>query len=201
MELPAKADLRGDEVHLWLIDLDQPEECRDRLGAVLQADERERAARFLRRQHQDRFRVGRGGLRVVLGKYLATEPGLLQFDYGAHGKPALAGGAELRFNLSHPDRWALLGVVRGSDIGVDIEAIRDLADIGAVAERTFTPGENRALATLLAALYARGFNACWMSKEAMVKAAGVGFAFELDGSRSRSIPRSIAWTSRSLAHR
>lgn len=169
--------LQADEVHLWLIDLDQSPEPFD---AALQPDERERAARFIRRQHQDRFRVGRGALRTVLAGYLGQEPRLLRFSYGAHGKPALAESAELRFNLSHSDRWAMLGVVRGVDIGVDIEAIRELADLDAVARRTFTTRENGELDALPAGLRTRGFFACWTRKEAMVKAAGVGLALELD---------------------
>ncbi|WP_395709661.1 4'-phosphopantetheinyl transferase family protein [Reyranella sp.] len=169
--------LQADQVQLWLIDLDQAPEPFD---ALLQDDERERAARFIRRQHQDRFRVGRGALRAVLGGYLGQEARFVRFAYGAHGKPALAEGTDLRFNLSHSDRWAMLGVVRGVDIGVDIEAIRDLADLDAVARRTFTARENRELDALPAGFRTRGFYACWTRKEAMVKAAGVGLAFELD---------------------
>jgi len=177
----ADVTLQKDEVHLWLIDLDQPEEQRAMLGAALDADERARAARFLRRQHQDRFTVGRGALRVLLGSYLAMPPERLQLVYGPHGKPGLAEGDDgLRFNLSHSDRWALLGVVRGSEIGVDIEAARDMADMAAVARRTFSARENRELAALPADAYRRGFYACWTRKEALVKAAGVGVAFELD---------------------
>jgi len=173
--------LQEDEVHLWLIDLDQPEEQRATLGAALDAGERARAARFVRRQHQDRFTVGRGALRVLLASYLATSPETLRLVYGPHGKPGLAEGDDgLRFNLSHSDRWAVLGVARGSEIGVDIEAARDMVDMAAVARRTFSARENRALAALPADSYRRGFYACWTRKEALVKAAGVGFAFELD---------------------
>lgn len=170
-------DVQADEVHLWLIDLDQPPDLFD---AMLQDDERARAARFIRRLHQDRFRVGRGAVRAVLAGYLEREPHLLQLSYGPHGKPGLADAGDLRFNLSHSDRWAMLGVGRGADIGVDIEAIRELSDLDAVARRTFTALENRELDALPAALRARGFYACWTRKEAMVKAAGVGLAFELE---------------------
>lgn len=177
----ADVTLQEDEVHLWLIDLDQPEEQRATLGAALDAGERARAARFLQRRHQDRFTVGRGALRVLLASYLATPPETLRLVYGPHGKPGLAEGDDgLRFNLSHSDRWAVLGVARGSEIGVDIEAARDMVDMAAVARRTFSARENRALAALPADAYRRGFYACWTRKEALVKAAGVGFAFELD---------------------
>ena len=100
----ADVTLQEDEVHLWLIDLDQPEEQRATLGAALDAGERARAARFVRRQHQDRFTVGRGALRVLLASYLATSPETLRLVYGPHGKPGLAEGDDgLRFNLSHSD--------------------------------------------------------------------------------------------------
>lgn len=172
--------MERDEVHLWLVDLDQPHDVRRELIGLLRDDERARAARFARPLLQDRFAVGRGVLRWVLARYLGMDPAALSLTYGPYGKPLLMGAGDLRFNLSHSEGQALLGVARGVEIGVDIEAVRPLRDRDDVAQRTFTVGENRALAVLPPALRDAGFFACWTRKEAVVKTTGIGFAFELD---------------------
>ena len=172
--------IERNEVHLWLIDLDQPQDVRRELVRPLQDDERARAARFARPLLQYRFAVGRAVLRCVLARYLGIDPAALRLAYVPYGKPSLAGAGDLRFNLSHSEGQALLGVARGVDIGVDIEAVRSLRDRDDVARRTFTAGENRALAALAPARRDAGFFACWTRKEAVVKTTGIGFAFELD---------------------
>jgi 4'-phosphopantetheinyl transferase len=172
--------IERDEVHLWRVDLDQPDDVRRELVGLLEDDERARAARFARPLLQDRFAVGRGALRWVLARYLGMDPAALPLAYGPYGKPMLMGAGDLRFNLSHSEGQALLGVARGVEIGVDIEAVRPLRDRDAVARRTFTAGENRALEALPPALRDSGFFACWTRKEAVVKTTGIGFAFELD---------------------
>ena len=167
-------------MHLWLINLDQPDDVQRELVGLLQDDERARAARFARPQLRDRFAVGRGVLRRLVGRYLRMDPAALRLAEGPYGKPLLADEADLRFNLSHSEGQALLGVARGVEIGVDIEAVRPLRDRDDVARRTFTAGENRALSALPSTLRDAGFFACWTRKEAVVKTTGIGFAFELD---------------------
>jgi 4'-phosphopantetheinyl transferase len=172
--------IERDEVHLWLINLDQPDDVQRELVGLLQDDERARAARFARPLLQHRFTVGRGVLRRLVARYLGADPAALRLAQGPYGKPLLADASDLRFNLSHSEGQALLGVARGVEIGVDIEAVRPLRDRDDVARRTFTAGENRALAALPPPLRDAGFFACWTRKEAVVKTTGIGFAFELD---------------------
>src|SRR5262249_56258302 len=117
---------------------------------------------------EDRFAVGRGVLRWVLARYLGIDPTALTLTYGPYGKPLLMGAGDLRFNLSHSEGEALLGVARGVEIGVDIEAVRPLRDRDDVAQRTFTAGENRALAGLPPALRDSGFFPRWAAHEAVV---------------------------------
>ena len=78
------------EVQVWLADLDRPPVAPDRLAALLDPDERARAARFHFDVHRNRFTAGRGLLRLLLGRLLERPPAELRFGYGVKGKPFLA---------------------------------------------------------------------------------------------------------------
>jgi len=130
---------------------------------------------------QQRFALARAALRCTLGQALGLPPQSLEFDYGAHGKPALAGAAAARlgFNVSHSGAVALVGLVQGGEIGVDVEAHRAMTDRDALVRRFFSPAENAAYIALEEADRQRAFFDAWTRKEAVVKALGQGLSFPL----------------------
>jgi len=146
---------------------------------VLSADERERAARFRIERGADRYAVGRGALRMLLGRYTGTEPGALVFQYNGFGKPELT-GSDVCFNLSHSHDIALVAVARGRAVGVDVERIREQVMIDRIAERFFASGEARAVAALPPDRQVRAFFNCWTRKEAWIKARGEGLSIPLN---------------------
>ena len=158
---------------IWLADLDASDAGDGALG-VLSADEQARARRFVFDLHRRRFIACRAALRARLAGRLGRAAGTLQFEYGPVGKPALAGGDTLRFNLSHSDRYALLAVGDRAELGVDIERVRPLSDMNALAERVFSEAERAALARVPADRKADAFFAGWTRKEAYIKARGEG---------------------------
>jgi 4'-phosphopantetheinyl transferase len=158
---------------VWLADLDAAGARDDALN-ILSEDERERASRFVFDVHRRRFIACRAWLRTQLAERLGRAPGSLRFEYGPVGKPALAGGGALRFNVSHSDRYALLAVAEGAEIGVDIERLRPLKDMDALAERVFSAAERAALAAVPADGRIDAFFAGWTRKEAYIKALGQG---------------------------
>lgn len=163
------ASLGGAEI--WLADLDAAGgETLD----LLSEDERTRAGRFVFDIHRRRFVACRAWLRARLGERLGCPADSLRFEYGPAGKPSLAGGGPLRFNVSHSDRYALLAMIDGAEIGVDIERLRPLKDMDALAERVFSAGERAALATAPADRRTDVFFAGWTRKEAYIKARGEG---------------------------
>lgn len=172
-----------DEVHAWFIQLDLPDAEVDRLASVLASRERARAACFYFQRDRRRFVVGRAILRTILGSYLGIAPDRLTFAYGSRGKPMLSvgcGDAGLRFNLSHSQDVALIGVTRCGEIGVDIECVRPLPDLDEIAERCFSRRENTSFRTLPASQRPEAFFRCWTRKEAYLKALGDGLARPLD---------------------
>jgi 4'-phosphopantetheinyl transferase len=166
-------------VEVWRGSLDQGPAVRARLEAVLNYDERERAAAFRFERDRNRFVVGRGLLRMLLARYLEQAPQELRFRYGRERKPELAGG-ELRFNLAHAEGTVLYAFSRLFEIGVDVELMRPDAADGGVAERFFSPREVSALRAVKERDRVQAFLACWTRKEAVLKAHGDGLMLPLD---------------------
>ena len=123
---PKSLSLQTGEVHVWRIELEQPNDLLKNFRATLDPDELERARRFHFDKHRRHFIVGRGFLRNILGRYLEVEPAALRFSYGPYGKPALAGeyeNSKLRFNLSHSHNLALFAITEEKHLGVDVELV------------------------------------------------------------------------------
>ena len=167
------------EAHVWRAGLVRDAECVARLAGSLSAEERERSERFRRTADRERFIVGRGVLRSLLGAYLDQAPERVEFSYGRHGKPALAAGAPA-FNLSHSRDLALFALVRGSQVGIDLEYLREGVACQRIAERFFSRAEVADLASVPAPLLTRAFFNCWTRKEAYLKARGEGIRADLD---------------------
>jgi len=180
---PAQPNLSATDVHVWAAQLDLSPGALASLAAILDEAESARATRFRSHTHQNRFIAARGALRSILGTYLDCAPDELQFDYGAHGKPALTGRfAEcgLFFNLAHSEDLALLAVTRLGPIGVDVERVRPMADADELVERFFSPRENALFQQLSCDKKNVAFFNLWTRKEAWLKATGEGIAHSLN---------------------
>jgi len=183
--------LEPGEIHVWAVPLDPSPAIVERLAASLAADEWERARRFRFDRHRRRYQVGRGVLRELLGAYLGMPAREVVFSYGPRGKPFLAGPAAaggLSFNLSNSHELALIGLLRGPEIGVDVELLKPMPDLEQIAERFFSASERAALRALPAEQKREGFFNCWTRKEAYLKAMGEGLAAPLDSFDVTLIP-------------
>src|SRR6516165_4573279 len=177
-----RPELPGDEVHVWRATLERPSQSAMDLESILSADERERVRRFYFERDRSRWLVGRGCLRMLLGRYLGVPPETLSFDYGPFGKPRLTGlKTPLQFNASHSGNILLIAVTLDRAVGVDVERIRSDLSVLEIAERFFSPLERGALAALPDALRTDAFFDCWTRKEAYIKARGVGLSLPLNG--------------------
>lgn len=129
---------------------------------------------------------GRAPLRALLAAYLDVPASSVRLDQDARGKPRLApdiaasGAADrLEFNWSHSGDFALVGLARGCELGVDIERFGKNQRSLEIARRFFAPAEADALAQLEPAARDRAFIRLWCAKEAVLKAAGQGLSFGL----------------------
>ena len=165
---------RSGDAGIWLLDLDGADADPAAALALLSGDEQARAGRFVFDVHRRRFVTGRAALRTLLGERLGCAPRELRFAYGPAGKPALDGGGTTRFNVSHSDRYAIVAIATGAELGVDIERVRPLRDMVLVADRVFSAGVREALGQVPPDRKAEAFFAGWTRKEAYIKARGEG---------------------------
>jgi 4'-phosphopantetheinyl transferase len=171
--------LSPDEVHIWTIHLDIADWRASSGRGWLSGDESLRAERFLLESDRRRFAVCRATLRAILGGYLETPPGELNFRNGIHGKPRLDParyGEQVRFNVSHSAELALVAVSRDRELGVDLEHVRPLDGIDEIVARTFAPGDRLAFNRVAPAARLSTFYRLWTLKEAHLKACGVGLS-------------------------
>ncbi len=174
--------LRNEQVHVWLLDGAQAGEHAATARRFLSEEEQARAARFRSAEYGVLWSWFRAGLREILAQYVKSEPAALEFQAGAHGKPALdeRGDCALYFNLSHAGQLALVAVTRCAPVGVDLEYMRELSDREALVKRFFSAAEQAAFNRLPAAEHHPAFYRIWTRKEALIKANGIGLSAPLD---------------------
>jgi 4'-phosphopantetheinyl transferase len=174
--------IENKEVHVWqaYVDVETLREV-ENLGSLC-AEEQTRADRFRFAKDRDLYLVGRSMMRAVVGGYLGRQPHEIRFTHSPYGKPGLPAdfGTDLRFNLSHSHKLALLAVTRGNEIGVDIEFMRASAMEGNIADTVFSSQELVTFNSLSPELKQRGFFNGWTRKEAFIKAKGQGLSMALD---------------------
>ncbi|MBO0856853.1 MAG: 4'-phosphopantetheinyl transferase superfamily protein [Chloracidobacterium sp.] len=188
---PEEIALNDGEAHVWRSSIIQEPQVVSSLSGLLSPAEKERAARFYFLKDRLAFAVARGGLRVILSKYLKVDPRQIDFRYNFHGKPALAqemGNDMLRFNLSHSGEIVLYAVSRDREIGIDVEQLKEDFASQDIAGQFFAPSEVKALLDLPPKLQKQAFFNCWTRKEAFIKAIGEGLSFPLDQFEVSLIP-------------
>ena len=176
--------LEPDEIQVWRILLNAQVAAELRLKEALSAAEHLRARRFHFAPDRRRFIIRRAVLRQLLATILEVKPQAIRLEFGAHGKPSVAGqvGADgLRFSCSHSADWALIALTRGNELGVDLEQHRPMADTEDLTRNFFSLVEINELAGLPPELRLAGFFDCWTRKEAFIKAIGLGLSYPLNG--------------------
>jgi len=174
-------------VDVWCTRLSCKQAYSRNLANLLSPAERLRAGEFRAEEHRQKFEISRGVLRLLLGRYLATEPRSVEFQYGVHGKPSVKTSVGLHFNVSHSGEIAIYAIGQ-TEVGIDIEQIRPLADMMNIARRFFSAAEADELAGLSGDSRIRAFYSCWARKEAYIKALGVGLSASLQSFRVSLIP-------------
>lgn len=192
---PARTPLPdADEVHIWLLDLDLVPEICDAWDD-LSPREALRAARYRNDDDRRRFIAQCAALRRVLRRY-GADPGRAELPTGPNGKPTSRHPSGIRFNASRSGHHVVIGVTRGTEIGVDIEQIRPMADIDAFTDGAMDAHERSDFddlpddQRLSAALHT------WTAKEAVLKATGDGLSVDPSGFGFDRRPPGTPWRAR-----
>ena len=175
--------LEPDQVHLWRIELNKFRQSVPELRLEMSNEEISRAGRFVHYKDAENYIVGRSILRRLLGNYLGVDRTKIAIENGEFGKPHVAkhmNAKQLKFNVSHSADFCLIAARWGSEIGVDLEKVREDVMVEGLASRYFAGDEIAELQALPVALRRLGFFLCWTRKEAYVKAKSLGLHIPLD---------------------
>ncbi|MEU6171448.1 4'-phosphopantetheinyl transferase superfamily protein [Streptantibioticus parmotrematis] len=171
----------GEVPHVWALRVSSYADALPNSLVLLDAAERERHKAFVRAADRASYAAAHVALRRLLGAYADADPAALEFTRetcpvcaGAHGRPALAGGAGPHFSLSHSADMVLIAVA-GTPVGADVERIPEGRFVDDVA-RSLHPRERDELAALPAQERRAAFARCWTRKEAYLKGTGEGLA-------------------------
>jgi 4'-phosphopantetheinyl transferase len=115
-----------------------------------------------------RYVAGHAALRRILARYTGIPADSLPFAKGEHGKPYLP-GSRLRFNMSDSGTVALYAVTLDTEVGVDVERIREMDAAASIAARFLPAAEAEAVRA-----DPMSFFRVWTRREAYLKCIGVG---------------------------
>ncbi|WP_326796402.1 4'-phosphopantetheinyl transferase superfamily protein [Streptomyces sp. NBC_01808] len=171
----------GDPPALWTVDAARhAAPAALAAPAVLDDEERRRAAGFRREHDRATYVVAHVALRMLLGAQLGLAPQCVTLVREAcplcrkaHGRPAVAEG-RTHFSLAHSGRLVLLAFA-AEPVGADAEEVpsaRAAAEIAGVLH----PREAAELGGLPAAERPRACARIWARKEAYLKGIGTGLA-------------------------
>jgi 4'-phosphopantetheinyl transferase len=171
------------EIHIWAVDLDHVKMPGNEAEERLPTSERDKSERFRFETIRTRYAKCRFLLRVLLGQYLGVEFYNQEFHLNQHGKPSLESIKDrnpIFFNASNSENICLYAFMQNGEIGIDIEKIHDLSDMGRIVERFFSPVEIKTFYSLPEHNRKKTFFKYWTRKESLLKAMGVGLSFPLD---------------------
>jgi len=167
----ASPDLSLQYNDLWKISIPKSLRKMDQLFALLSPDEKARVARYFQQKDKNRFTVGRGMLRQILGYYLNSAAREIRLLLGTNKKPQLPAPSTIAFNLSYSHDYVLVGV-GPEPLGVDIEFINPQFDYEIMLDACFMKQEIAVIKT--SDNGRKEFFRYWTRKEALLKATALG---------------------------
>lgn len=167
-------------MHIWTIDLDKVSYIVSQYEKILSTDENERARKYIYEDLRLRWTNSTIIKRLLLSHFLDIEPNLIAFDFNNEGKPYLSDAPTIYFNLSHSRSKAVVGIMQGHELGVDIEYNHPDEQLIKIADRYFTNRERDEMLEINTEPYHKTFFRCWTRKEAYIKCKGGGLSIPLD---------------------
>lgn len=173
-------DQLADKIHFLYTSLKQPEyvirNCYDNLPKF----EKESIDRYKIKTIKDRQILAKGLLYIALGYYLERDPQNIEIEFNEFGKPFLTGISNdkmIFFNMSHSNDLAVYAFAKDRNIGVDVEQIKQISDIEGVIDLCFSESEKVWFNKIPFDNKNEVFYKIWTSKEAYIKAIGMGLHF------------------------
>lgn len=174
--------LAGQDMLALFFDLADWKPWLDDARLLLDEPELERVRRKQRTRDREDLALGYALHRLVLGCALGRDPERVALDRDPLGRPCLRDDA-LQTSLSHASAAVAIAVSRHGCVGIDLESTVRAVEMPEIAERVAHPTEAGELALLPETERAAALLRLWVRKEALLKAAGIGLAREMDSFR------------------
>jgi phosphopantetheinyl transferase len=163
----------------WVRPADLSERAMRRLDQTLDANERDRAARFAFRLDRDAYVSAHGLLRAALSRLAPPKPSDWRFTRTPNGRPILAEPAYgLTFSLTHTRTLVACVVARGGAVGIDAEHVAASQPDAALLAESCSPDEAATIAAAASSQRARLFAQLWTRKEAAAKSLDLASEFQ-----------------------
>lgn len=170
--------LTNNKIHIWKVNTDYPSvEIESLYRNILSLNERERVDRLRSEDDKKRFIVSRGQLRKSLSHYLEVGPADIAFTYNKYGKPSInseINGENIKFNASHSNKLVVYAITQNTEVGIDLEYIREVSKADKIVSRYFGEEENDFYYSQPDDKKDLAFFTLWTRKEAYSKARGMG---------------------------
>ena len=164
-------------VHLLQLSGMLPDSAIEDWKQLLQSSEMAGVVRLREFEDQQRAITRRALTRLMVAEYLKVRPDEIVFGCSERGKPFIVSPkTALCFNVSHSGDEILWGFSSGAAIGVDIEVLRPVHDSDLIVNRFMAPEERREFEAVDAEHRMEALLSWWTSKEACMKASGLGLA-------------------------
>lgn len=185
---PEKIDLLV-EIHVWRYRHSESNDVLSGSGVLTEGEVR-KAKSFYFPRDQIRFLEDRRNLKMILSYYIDCDPPDIEVSYTESGKPFLR-NIDVEFNVSHSGDLSVYAFWCGGKIGVDIECIREMANIDEIMRHFYTHEERLRVNRETGYDRIREFFAVWTEKEALVKMLGTGISDIKNGKDTKYIIREI----------
>lgn len=172
-------------MEVFRVDLTDPDLSVERSAAIIAADEVQRGDRFRHARDRERYFASRAALRLALSRLLGCAPQKVTLVKGEFGKPSVATAPELQFSLSRSGETALIAISGVTPVGIDVEKINGSPGSTRLPVSLLPASESSALLALNPAVRQTAFLRCWVRREALLKATGLGLS---RGLREVTIP-------------
>lgn len=162
--------------HCWLANLENFYPYERTLTQFLSPEEKRKSNAIKMKKSRLRYCLRKGITRLLLGSLMERDPREVNYFYNSYGKPYLNQGEGLSFNVSHSKNYLLVGIIRDSHIGVDIEKINRNLNHPLLAPEVLSPQEMDYYRAYGEEKQCLSFYRAWVQKEAISKALGLGIS-------------------------
>lgn len=177
-----KEEISKDEIHFYIIELDNLKPELPEIKSALSKSELETANKFRFNKDRERFIITRYILRKILSNYLYIPPKEIQIITNQYGKPKLDSelNNNIQFNISHSGNLVIYALNLFNEIGVDVEKIDNTINHLEIADNYFSTDEIEFLNISVSQNeIAEKFFRIWTRKESLLKAIGIGLLPDL----------------------